>query len=162
MDSDAAAVSEPTTVPLRVRQSCPIDLNRVGLALGDLAWLGQPTDGPAERPQLRRVLTDLELPILDGSSAGPVRKAAFIDVGPVRRVGDQLLVEIGWRSASFAPLFPVFSGQLSISHDEIVLDGRYAPPLGKLGVLLEQALLHLVARRTAGALVARVARQLQP
>lgn len=162
VETDAAAASEPMTVPLRVRQSGRIDLDRAILALGDLSWLGRPTDGPPDNPHLRRVATDLELAVLDGSSTGPVRKAAFIDLGPARHVSDRVLVEIAWRSASFAPLFPVFAGQLSISANDIVLDGRYAPPLGKLGLLLEQALLHLVARRTAGALVARLAKELEP
>ena len=156
METDAAA-SELVTVPLRVRRPGTIDLDRAILALGDLSWLGRPTDGPADRPQLRHVATDLDLPILDGSSTGPVRKAAVIDLGPARQVGDLVLVEIAWRSATFAPLFPVFAGRLSISANDIVLDGRYAPPVGRLGLLLDQALLHLVARRTASALVARLA-----
>lgn len=156
METDAAT-SDLVTVPLRVRRPGTIDLDRAILALGDLSWLGRPTDGPPDRPQLRHVATDLDLPILDGSSTGPVRKAAFIDLGPARQVGDLVLVEIAWRSASFAPLFPVFAGQLSISANDIVLDGRYAPPVGRLGLLLDQALLHLVAQRTAGALVARLA-----
>jgi hypothetical protein len=154
---DAAAASEPMTVPLRVRRFGSTDLDRVILALGDLSWLGRPTAGSPDQPQLRHVATDLDLPILDGSSTGSVRKAALIDLGPARQVGDRVLVEIAWRSASFAPLFPVFAGQLSISPTEIVLDGRYGPPLGTLGLLLDEALLHLVARRTAGALVARLA-----
>jgi hypothetical protein len=149
------------TVPLRVRRRGAIDLDRAILALGDLSWLGRPTDGPPDHPQLRHVATDLDLPILDGSSTGPVRKAALIDFGPTRQIGDRVLVEIAWRSATFAPLFPVFAGQLSISANDIVLDGRYAPPLGTLGLLLNQALLHLVARRTAGALVARLAKEFE-
>ncbi len=156
METDAAT-TELVTVPLRVRRPGTIDLDRAILALSDLSWLGRPTDGPRDRPQLRHVATDLDLPILDGSSTGPVRKAAFIDLGPARQVGDLVLVEIAWRSATFAPLFPVFAGQLSVSANDIVLDGRYAPPVGRLGLLLDQALLHLVARRTAGALVARLA-----
>ncbi len=149
------------TVPLRFRRPGTIDLDRAILALGDLSWLGRPTDGAPDHPQLRHVATDLDLPILDGSSTGPVRKAAFIDLGPARRVGDRVLVEIAWRSASFAPLFPIFAGQLSISANDIVLNGRYAPPAGKLGLLLDQALLHLVARRTAGVLVGRLAKELE-
>ena len=161
METDAEAASEHMSVPLRVRRPGSIDLDRAILALSDLSWLGRPTDESPDHPQVRHVATDLDLPILDGSSAGPVRKAALIDFGPTRQVGDQLLVEIAWRSASFAPLFPVFAGELSISADDIVLDGRYAPPLGTLGLLLDQALLHLVARRTAGALVARLAKEFE-
>jgi len=146
------------TVPLRVRRPGSIDLDRTILALTDLTWLGRLTDGPPDHPLLRRVATDLDLPILDASSKGPVRKAAFIDLGPARRVGDLLLVDIAWRSATFAPLFPVFAGQLSLSANDMVLDGRYAPPLGTLGLLLDRALLHLIARRTAGVLIARLAK----
>jgi len=161
VETNAAMSSEPMTAPLHVRQPRSIDLARAILALGDLSWLGRPTDGPADRPQLRRVATVLDLPILDGSSTVPVQKAAFIDVGPARRVDDRVLVEIAWRSASFAPLFPVFAGRLSISPIEIVLDGRYAPPLGTLGLLVDQAFLHLAARRTAGSVVTRLATAFQ-
>ena len=164
METDPAPVSQPVTVGLRVRQVGAIDLDRAILALGDLSWLGEPsnesTDGRPADPHARRIVSDLLLPILDGSSKGPVRKAAFIDLGPARSVGDRVFVEIAWRSASFAPLFPVFAGRLSISASDIVLEGRYAPPFGKLGLLLEQALLHLVADRTAGALVARFVKEL--
>jgi hypothetical protein len=157
METDATAASEPVTVPLHVRRPQSIDLDRAILALSDLSWLGRPTDGPPDRPRSRQVATVLDLPILDGSSTGPVQKAALIDVGPARRVGDRVLIEIAWRSASFAPLFPVFAGQLSVSATDIVLEGRYAPPLGTLGLLLDRALLHLAARRTAGALLTRLA-----
>ena len=158
MENQIVTASEPVTVPLRVRRIGSIDLARTILAPADLSWLGQATDGPPHRPTLRRVVTDLDLPILDGSSRGPVRKAAFIDVGPARQVGGQVLVEIAWQSSSYAPLFPVFGGECAISANDIVLDGRYTPPLGRLGLLLDQSLLHFVARRTAGAHVARRAR----
>jgi hypothetical protein len=161
VENDTEAASEPMTVPLHVRRPGSADLHRAILALSDLSWLGRPAYGPPNHPQLRRVATDLDLPIHDGSSTGPVRKAALIDLGAARQVGDRVVVEIAWRSASFAPLFPVFAGQLSISADDIVLDGRYAPPLGTLGLLLDEAILHLVARRTASALVARLAKEFE-
>ncbi len=157
MNADAGPVDEPETVPLRVRRSGRIDLNRAVSAIGELSWLGLRTDGPVGHPELRQVVTDLELPILDGSSRGPLRKATLIDVGLARRVGDRVLVGIAWQSATLAPLFPVFAGELSASEDEIVLDGRYAPPLGALGLLMDRALLHFVARRTASVLVERFA-----
>lgn len=161
MNADSEQADEPTTVPLRVRRPGPIDLARAIGALSELSWLGGTTDGVPAHPELRQVATVLELPVLDGSSPVPLRKSALIEVGPARRVGDQVLVEIAWQSASFAPLFPVFAGQLAISSNEIVLDGRYAPPLGALGLLIDQALLHFVARRTAGALVDRLAREFE-
>jgi hypothetical protein len=159
MDANAGPGDQPATVPLRIRHIGPISLDRATDALHDLSWLGPLTEGLATHPELRQVAADLELPVLDGSSPGPLHKSTLVDIGPTRRLGDQLLMDIGWQSASFAPLFPVFAGQLVVSEHEIVLEGRYAPPLGALGLLLNQALLHFVARRSASAFVERFARE---
>jgi len=161
VETHRRATNDLTTVPLLVRRFGSVELDRVTAALTDLSWLGRPTHGPPDRPDLRRIATDLELPIRDGSATGPIRKATYIDIGQARIVGDHVFVEIAWQSAMFAPLFPVFAGMLRMSGDDIVLDGRYAPPLGTLGLLLDQAILHFVARRTAGALLARLAKQFE-
>jgi hypothetical protein len=44
-------------------------------------------------------------------------------------------------------LFPVFAGEIRIKPDRIELDGRYAPPAGRLGYLLDVALLGAAARQ---------------
>jgi hypothetical protein len=150
-------MSDITTVPLIVRRLGSIEIDRVIAALDDLSWLGRPPAGWPDHQGLRRIATELELPIRGGSATGPVRIATYMDIGLARRVGDHVLVQVAWRSAWFAPLFPVFAGELRMSADAIVLDGRYAPPFGELGLLLDQALLHFVARRTALALLARLA-----
>jgi hypothetical protein len=155
---DESALSEPATVPLWARHAANIDLDRAFAVLGELSWLGRPVDGLGSA-EFRRVATDLELPIHDGSSTGPVAKAAFIDLGAARSSGDSILVDVSWQSASFAPLFPVFAGRLSVIPEGLILNGRYAPPFGKVGMLIDHALLHLVARRTASGLLARLARQ---
>lgn len=162
MEMHRLATTDVSSVPLLVRRPGSVDLDRAVSALRDLAWLGRPSVGPADRPDLRRIKTDLELPIREGSATGAVRHATFIDIGQVQPVGDQVIVEFAWLSGQFAPLFPVFAGQLRISTDDIVLDGRYAPPLGTLGLLIDRALLHFVARRTAGALLERLAREFEP
>ena len=134
-----------------------IDLRCILAALDDLSWLGRPLEAPLGHPAPRRIATDLELPILDGSGKGSVRKSALIDLGPAQRVDGSILVDIAWRPASFAPLFPVFAGHLQINADRLALDGRCAPASGKLGLLIDGALLHLVARRTAQAFLGRLA-----
>jgi hypothetical protein len=141
-----------------VRRRGSVDLGRAVAALSELAWLGPQVAAPEDHADLRRIATALELPIRDGSATGPVRQATFIDVGQAQLIGDHILVEIAWQAATFAPLFPIFAGELRISIGEIVLDGRYAPPLGALGLLLDKTLLHFVARRTASALLERFAR----
>ncbi len=162
MEMHRLAATEVSTGPLLVGRLGSVDLDRAVRALGDLAWLGRLSVEPADRPDLRRITTVFELPSRGGSATGAVRHATFIDIGQVQPVGDHGIVEFAWLSAQFAPLFPVFAGQLRISTDDIVLDGRYAPPLGTLGLRMDRALLHFVARRTAGALLERLVREFEP
>jgi hypothetical protein len=82
-----------------------------------------------------------------------------VDVGPVDEDGDVCTAEVGWRASTLAPLFPVFAGQV-VAHDGTMrLDGVYAPPGGGIGVLVDRALLHFVAKRTAMWFLERVAEQ---
>jgi hypothetical protein len=102
---------------------------------------------------MRRFATDLRLGPDDRSLLAPIRKAAYVDLGSAQRMEDGLRIEISWRSASLAPLFPVFSGWLIIHRGELALDGYYAPPGGAIGLVADRALLHLAARRTATSLL---------
>ena len=147
------------TVRLDVAHATPIDLVRAIDAFTDLGWLGPQVAGSAARTDLRRVRTDLELPILDGSGAGsgPIRKAALLDVGMPLEVDGSVLVEIGWQSATLAPLFPVFAGSLRVATSGLELEGYYVPPFGRVGLLIDDGVLGLIARRTAQALLARLA-----
>ncbi len=85
------------------------------------------------------------------------KKAAFVDVGPVRPLSDgSREVEISWRSSSLAPLFPVFAGHLALTPAEIRLEGYYAPPGGEVGLVLDRAFLNIAARGTARWFLGRV------
>ena len=153
---DRAIAAE--TVSLYVTHHASLDLARGRAAFADLDWLGEPV-GPTPGAGWRRIASDLELPVRDGS--GPaVRKAAHIDVGSIRESDGRLDVLIAWRSASLTPLFPVFAGHLEITRSGLTLVGDYAPPLGTVGLLLDQGLLHFVAVRTAQSFLARVVREL--
>jgi hypothetical protein len=155
---DLASIGEGSaTVRLRAARAAQIDLPCILDALDDPSWLGRPLEAPLGHPGSRRIATDLELLILDGSGKGSVRKSALIDLGPAQRVDGSVVVDIGWRSASLAPLFPVFAGRLQVSATRLAIDGRYAPPFGKVGLVIDGALLHLVAHRTAQAFLGRLA-----
>jgi hypothetical protein len=162
VNADAgSSVDQHATVPLRASRGARIDMTRALDAFTNLDWLGPRVNGPAEREDLRRVSTILDLPISDGSATGPIRKTALIDVGiPAALVG-ALLVEVGWQSDSMAPLFPVFAGRVRITATSLVLEGRYAPPFGRLGLLIDERILHFVARRTGQAFLARLAAHLE-
>ncbi len=128
-------------IPPLQGQSCPPQ------AFADPSWLGSPA--PAPRPDIRRYLTDLSLPVREHSPSITFSKAAFVDVGPARSTADGCEIEIGWRSASLAPLFPVFAGRLLLRSDEVRLEGFYAPPGGDVGLVLDRAFLGIAARGTA-------------
>lgn len=128
-------------VPLNVSRGCPLT------ALEQAGWLGTPT--PAARPDTRRYLTDLSLPVRARVPALTFKKAAFVDLGVVRPTPDGCELEISWQSSSFAPLFPVFAGKLTLTATELRLEGFYAPPGGDLGAALDRAFLNIAARGTA-------------
>ncbi len=75
-----------------------------------------------------------------------------------------------WRSIAWEPVdpvdpgtrdsrLPVLTGQLGVRTDEgltLVLDGRYTPPGGVLGTVMDRLLLHHVAELTAREFLAAV------
>jgi len=148
MTSVLAVALQPDVVSLRVRRAGDVDPGIVCGALAAPEWLGQPTEPGEAPPGMRRFLTDLVLP-LDGRRLA-LRKAAFVDLGPPQpRPDGGCTVEVAWRSASLAPLFPVFAGRLVVGREGIRLEGQYAPPGGALGRAADRLLLHVAANGTA-------------
>ncbi|HSL97226.1 MAG TPA: hypothetical protein VK831_01520 [Candidatus Deferrimicrobiaceae bacterium] len=148
MTSVPTVAVQPDVVTLAVRRAGRVDPAMVCGALAEAEWLGQPIDSGEAPPGMRRFLTDLVLP-LDGRWLA-LRKAAFVDLGPPRpRPEGGCVLEIAWRSASLAPLFPVFAGRLAVGSDGIRLEGHYAPPGGALGRAADRILLRVAANGTA-------------
>ncbi len=163
--SDAMSVGRESaelsgTVRLRVRQTARVDLDRVATALGssDAPWLGE--RAPDASPGVRRFYCDLELQV---SPARWVvfRKSAIVGLGQPQPDHEGWVVPIEWRAATMAPLFPVFAGHLRLRADRIELGGRYAPPGGAVGYVLDRTLLGVAARGTGRWLLGRVAAVLQ-
>ncbi|MGH2463216.1 MAG: hypothetical protein ACRDFZ_06285 [Candidatus Limnocylindria bacterium] len=147
--------------PVRLRASVPgkVPLDVAARLIGPevTAWLGRVTaDSPSG---MRRFAADLRLRPDAGGVLAAFHKAAYVDLGSSRPVSDGLRVEISWRSATLAPLFPVFSGWLTVGPSDLRLDGYYAPPGGAIGVVADRALLHLAARGTARWLLGQLLRQ---
>jgi len=135
--------------PLRLVQPAAIDPARALGLLTDQAesWLGTPV--PATHEGFSRYLTDLSLPIRNHAPSLVFKKAAFVDIGPIRETPEGREIEIGWQSSSLAPLFPVFAGHLTLTPAELRLEGFYAPPGGEFGAVLDKAFLGIAARGTA-------------
>ena len=134
---------------LVVRRRTTTDVDRLAWAIrAARAWLGQEIE-PA--PQgMHRYQTDMRLRVSDRPSIVTFRKAAYMDVGPVRSLNDGWEAEVGWRASTMAPLFPVFSGTIVASGTELTLSGWYAPPGGGVGRIADRALFHIAASGTAG------------
>ncbi len=127
------------------------------------ATLERGVPGWEKRPGLddiRRYAVDLRLRLGGpGAALTTFRKAALVDIGTVHSVPDGHEVEIQWRAASAAPLFPVFSGVLHIGPDELSVSGLYAPPGGVVGRIADRALLHVAAAGTARWLLGEIQRE---
>jgi hypothetical protein len=147
-DLSASAMAVPMHISkLRLVHACQVDVVRVAEVLGspEAPWLGE--RAADEDPTVRRFLCDLELHA-GGSQRALLRKSAIVGFGEPRQDDDGWVVPVEWRAATLAPLFPVFAGHLRIRVDWLELDGTYAPPSGRLGYLLDAALLGVAARGT--------------
>lgn len=156
----AAPDTQGGTVPLVESHRAPLNLARALAAMTDVEWLGSVLASPADHEDWRRVSTILILPIADGSAPGPVRKGALVDLGPPVVSEQAIELEVSWQSDSMAPLFPVFGGRLRIDPTGLFLEGRYAPPFGRLGLLIDAGILRFIARRTAQAFLTRLAERI--
>jgi hypothetical protein len=142
--------SEPTACAVRLYVAVPAraDLGRVLEVLGsaDANWLGRRVSQKAS--EIRPAF-----PAISSLRVGPdhwatFRKSAIVGLGAPKREHDGWVVPIEWRAATLAPLFPVLVGHLRVSVDRIELDGRYAPPGGSIGYVLDRALPRIAARGT--------------
>ena len=75
-------------------------------------------------------------------------------------------ISICWRARRGSRYFPVMEADLSAASGKngtalLVLDGRYRPPLGFLGLMFDQILGHRVASATAAHFVDRIANEIE-
>jgi hypothetical protein len=140
------------SVPLRAETRADVDIERVPVQLQANTWLGEEIE--RDERGMRRVLSDL---VLGVGSERPVafHRSMVIALGPPRNVADVWTVPIEWQAASLTPLFPVFVGEVRIAPERVVIEGRYAPPFGVLGAVLDRALLGIAARGTARVILGR-------
>jgi hypothetical protein len=105
---------------LRVSRAAQLDPGAVIRVLQDPSWLGDQVVDSARPQGVRTVLTDLVLPLPPDGRLLSFRKAAYVDLGPVISETAPVSIEIAWRSASLAPLFPVFAGRLLVRPNGLI------------------------------------------
>jgi hypothetical protein len=147
-DDEAQLGHEVAT--LRVHRAGRIDTARVCAALVSAGWLGESIPVPDLPAGTRRYLTDLVFPLPPDGRLLSFKKAAYVDLGGTTALADGgCEASVAWRSASLAPLFPVFAGRLLIRPTGVALEGHYAPPGGAVGRAADRMLLNTAARGTA-------------
>jgi hypothetical protein len=146
------------TSRLSVVMAAPVGIDSVITVLGRAraSWLGEVIGSVEDVEGGTRHLVELELRVSDRAPRVTFRKAAHVELGPLRfEPGGGLVVDISWRAAGMTPLFPVFAGSLRWQEGQLQLDGVYAPPGGTVGAVADRVLLNVAARGTGRRLLER-------
>lgn len=96
----------------------------------------------------------------------PLRKRVAVELGSVMKDGSWVEVPITWKATAATPFFPIFNGKVVLAPVEpavtrLTVSGMYKPPLGRLGLELDDALLHNMAEATIKDLAESISRQLE-
>ena len=128
----------------------------VDLLVDTGAWL----EAAAEEAGTYGVAADGRLRVHLG--LGPLhvdaKKRVRIEIGEVRRVRERFLVPVTWEASGFSGLFPVMDGLFDIRsagryRSRVIFWGRYDPPLGRAGEVIDRYLAHNVALATVTSLL---------
>jgi Rrf2 family protein len=97
---------------------------------------------------------------------GWLGKVVAVDFATPQGTDDDLVIPVSWEATGPSGLFPRFKGELHVSavdpdRTELSLSGRYRPPLGRAGHVLDEAVLARVAHATMRSLLRRMARVLE-
>ena len=132
-----------------IRINRPVDELSAYLVGGQVKWF----------PRLK---SDSAAPIGPRVAGVPIRKKVVVEFGEPARMSAWAVVPVTWRATFAKALFPAMTGKVSLSpitNDEtrLTVGGMYEPPLGKLGVKLDEAVMRKVARATVKELAEQIA-----
>lgn len=91
---------------------------------------------------------------------------AEVRFGEPLRLPAKTILPMKWKPSSAWPLFPELDADLEVaslgpSRTQLSINARYTPPLGRLGSVIDRALLHRVAEATVKDFVDRVGAALE-
>ena len=94
------------------------------------------------------------------------KRPAEIRFGKALRLPAKTILPMRWKPSSAWPLFPELEADFEVaalgpSRTQLSVNARYTPPLGRLGSIIDRALLHRVAEATVKDFVDRVRAELQ-
>lgn len=90
-----------------------------------------------------------------------VAKTVTLSAGPPVRSPSALRIPLSWVATGTPGLFPTMTADLVLARldgelTQVKLEGTYQPPLGTVGRLLDQAVLHRIAEASVKNLVDRI------
>lgn len=93
-----------------------------------------------------------------------VRKRVIVELGEPETKGEWTNVPISWKATFPEQLFPVLVGRVELVPVEkkvtrLTVSGMYEPPLGRLGALIDDAVMHSVAEATVREVTESIALQ---
>lgn len=93
----------------------------------------------------------------------PVYKQVKLEIGssPDLLHDGRVMLPVSWATAGGPPIFPKLAGTIHVepagqTETRVTLNATYDPPLGKLGALLDRALMHRLAMMTMVDFVDRI------
>lgn len=94
-----------------------------------------------------------------------VSKRARVHLGRVERVRDRFVAPLTWEASGLAGLFPVMDAMIEVhpagrGRTRLVFWGRYDPPLGRTGDLIDRMIAHRTAEATIEQLLTSLAAHL--
>ncbi len=99
--------------------------------------------------------------------SGVVSKQVQLRAWPVARTEGVATMRVAWAATGVPGLFPEMDGDLVLAAlgdelTQVALRGSYRPPLGRVGTVLDRALLHRIAESSVKEFVDRIAREISP
>jgi hypothetical protein len=94
-----------------------------------------------------------------------VHKRVTVELGQLETKGDWTNMPISWKATFPEHLFPALVGSLELAPvnakvTRLTLSGMYEAPLGRLGALIDDAIMHSVAEATVREITESIAKQL--
>jgi hypothetical protein len=95
----------------------------------------------------------------------PIRKRVKVDIGEPVKAGSWLEVPVSWKPTRPARLFPDMHGKVELApvderQTRLSVSCTYEPPLGDVGVGLDDTVMHRVAEATMKELAESIAARL--
>jgi len=82
-----------------------------------------------------------------------LRKRVAVELGDLVMEGDSAEIPINWKATVAKPFFPIFNGTIHLvpvdpNVTRLTITCMYQPPLGRLGLEIDEAFMHNVAAGT--------------